>query len=225
MRYWRSAVALIATCVFASTACTRQVNGVPQADMHQPGTSLSTDDYGLVVGFPDAPVQLEAYIEPQCPHCAHFEATYGEQIDHYVRSGKLALTYRPLTFIDKARRNHYSARVSNALFLAARTETSATAFQDFVQDLYRHQDHSGDGPSNANLASMARESGIDNVAVQKIAAGDSGVDVTEMDDANGSRLDDVEPNDPGTPTVYDLKGHDVVDIQDPGWLAKLIKSA
>jgi hypothetical protein len=31
----------------------------------------------------------------------------------------------------------------------------------------------------------------------------------------------VNPADPGTPTVYDLKTNRVVDIQDPGWLDAL----
>lgn len=225
MRYRWGAVAVIVACMFALIGCTRHVDGAARADQHEPGTSLSTDGYGVVVGFADAPVQLETFIEPQCPHCAHFESTYGDKIARYLRSGRLAVTYRPLTFIDDAKHNDYSARVANALFLAAHPATSAIAYQRYVQDVYRHQSPSGDGPTDDELASMARESGVPDDMVQQIAAGDSGVDVAKMAAANGERLDDTDPVDPGTPTVYDLNNYDIVDIQDSDWLDKLFKSA
>lgn len=224
MRYGWGAVAVIAVCALALIGCTRQVDGVAGIDRHEPGTSLSTDGYGVLVGFADAPVQLETFIEPQCPHCAHFESAYGTQIAKHVGSGQLAITYRPLTFIDESRHNDYSARVANALFLAAHPATSAIAYQDFLQNLYRHQDPAGHGPTNAALASMAGESGVPDGVVRQILAGDSGVDITKMDAANGDRLDDADPLNAGTPMVYDLTDHDVVDIQDSDWLAKLFKS-
>jgi hypothetical protein len=222
MRYWCSVLALF---LLACTGCTREVTGIAQVDRHHPGTVLSADGYGVVVGFPNAPVQLETFIEPQCPHCAEFESVYGDKLAGYVSSGRLALTYRPLTFIDEAKDNHYSARVSNALFVVGRAAISATAYQDFVQNLYKQQDLHGDGPSNDRIGDMARESGISDEVAARIAAGDSGVDVHAMDDANTTRLNSVEPDDPGTPTVYDLKAKKVVDLQDPGWLDNLFKSA
>ena len=92
----------------------------------------------------------------------------------------------------------------------------ATAYQAFVQDLYRHQ--SSDGPSNSDIAAMARESGIAEAVADRIAAGDHVVDTAALNDANRARLDQVNPENPGTPTVYDLKANKVVDIQDPaGW--------
>lgn len=222
MRYWCSVLAVfLLTC----TGCTREVAGIAQPDRHHPGTVISADGYGVVVGFPNAPVQLETFIEPQCPHCAEFESAYGDKLGGYISNGRLALTYRPLTFIDDAKDNHYSARVSNALFVVGRAAISATAYQDFVQNLYKHQDSSGDGPGNDQIADMARESGVSDGVAAQIAAGDSGVDVHAMDDANTTRLNSAEPDDPGTPTVYDLKANQVVDLQDPGWLDNLFKSA
>ena len=52
----------------------------------------------------------------------------------------------------------YSDRVSNAMFLAAGPQTSAKAFQAFVQDLWGHQEPRGSkGPSDTEIADMARE--------------------------------------------------------------------
>ncbi|BBY07051.1 thioredoxin domain-containing protein [Mycobacterium noviomagense] len=222
MRYWCS---LLAVFLLACAGCTREVAGTAQVDRHHPGTVISADGYGVVVGFPNAPVQLETFIEPQCPHCAEFESAYGDKLAGYISSGRLVLTYRPLTFIDGAKDNHYSARVSNALFVVGRAAISASAYQEFVQTLYKHQDSRGDGPSNDGIADMARDSGVSDEVAARIAAGDSGVDVAAMDEANTTRLNSAEPDDPGTPTVYDLKARQVVDLQDPGWLDNLFRSA
>ena len=99
----------------------------------------TTDGSGVVVGSGAAPVQLEIFCEPQCPHCAELESKYGDRFAADLASGRLAVTYRWLAFLDEKHHNDVSARVGNALFLAADPTTSATAYQAFVQDLYHHQ--------------------------------------------------------------------------------------
>jgi protein-disulfide isomerase len=179
----------------------------------------TADGNAVMAGSGDAPVQLEIFCEPQCPHCADLESTYGDRIAGDLASGRLALTYRWLTFLDDRHHNDVSARVTNSLILAADPSTSPTAYQAFVQDLYRHQ--SQDGPSNNDIAAMARESGIPEVVADRIAAGEYAVDTAVLNDANRARLAQVNPANPGTPTVYDLKANRLVDIQDPGWLDDL----
>ncbi len=179
----------------------------------------TADGNAVMAGSGDAPVQLEIFCEPQCPHCAELESTSGDRIAGDLASGRLAVTYRWLTFLDDKHHNDVSARVTNALFLAADPSTSPTAYQAFVQDLYRHQNH--DGPNNNDIAAMARESGIPEVVADRIAAGEYAVDTAALNDANRARLAQVNPANPGTPTVYDLKANRLVDIQDPGWLDDL----
>jgi protein-disulfide isomerase len=176
----------------------------------------TADGNGVMVGSGAAPVQLEIFCEPQCPHCAELESTFGNRIAGDLASGRLAVTYRWLTFLDDKHHNDASARISNALFSAADPSTPETAYQAFVQDLYRHQ--SSDGPNSGDIAAMARESGITEVVADRIAAGDYVVDTAALNDANRARLRQVNPENPGTPTVYDLKANKVVDIQDPAWL-------
>ena len=176
----------------------------------------TADGNGVVVGSGTAPVQLEVFCEPQCPHCADLESTYGDRLAGDLASGRLAVTYRWLTFLDDKHHNDASARISNALFSAADPSTPETAYQALVQDLYRHQ--SSDGPNNGDIAAMARESGITEVVADRIAAGDYAVDTAALNDANRARLRQVNPENPGTPTVYDLKANKVVDTQDPAWL-------
>ena len=177
------------------------------------------DDYGVLVGSAAAPVQLEIFCEPQCPHCAELESTYGDPIATGLASGRLAVTYRWLTFLDDKHHNDVSARVSNALFSAADPTTPAMAYQALVQDLYRHQ--SPDGPNNDDIAAMARESGVPEVVADRIAAGNQPVDAAALNDANRARLNEENPQNPGTPTIYNLNTKSVVDLQDAGWLDEL----
>jgi protein-disulfide isomerase len=179
----------------------------------------TTDNDGVLVGFFAAPAQLEILCDPQCPYCAKFESTYGDRLAGSLASGRLAVTYRWLTFLDARHHNDVSTRATNALFLATDPATSPTAYQAFTQDLYRHQ--SADGPSNDDLAAMARESGLPDAVADRIAAGDAAVDVAAVNDANEARLKEENPEDPGTPTVYNLNTKSLVDIQDPGWLDAL----
>jgi Thioredoxin len=177
----------------------------------------SSDGYGVMVGSADAPTRLEIFCDPQCPDCAQFESSDGQQIADNLGSGRLAVTYQWLTFLDDKHHNDTSARISNALFLAADPATSATAYQAFVQDAYRN----GGSPSNDDLAAMARDSGVPEEVATRIAAGDPAVDTAAMNDANRVRLKAANPEDPGTPTVYDLNANRVIDIQDPAWLDNL----
>lgn len=177
------------------------------------------DGNGVLVGSWLAPVQLEIFCEPQCPYCAEMEATDGDKLAAAVASGRLAITYRWLTFLNARHHNDVSTGLVNALFLAADPATAPTAYQAFVQDLYRHQ--SKDGPSNAAVVAMARESGLPDVVADRIAAGDNAVDANAVGDANKARLHDENPENPGTPTIYNLNTRSVVDTDDPGWLDAL----
>jgi Thioredoxin len=180
----------------------------------------TSDANGVLVGSWIAPVQLEVFCEPQCPHCAEFEAADGDRLAAALVSGRLAITYRWLTFLDGRHHNDVSARLVNALFLAADPATSPTAYQAFVQDLYRHQ--RSDGPAGDAVATMARESGLPDVVADRIAAGDNVVDTKAVSDANKARLVEENPANPGTPTIYNLNTRSVVDTQDPAWLDALI---
>jgi protein-disulfide isomerase len=189
--------------------------GTAQADV--PRTS---DGDGVLVGSWLAPVQLEVFCEPQCPHCAEFEAADGDRMAAALAGGRVAITYRWLTFLDGRHHNDVSARLVNALFVAADPAASPTAYQAFVQDLYRHQ--SSAGPSGDAVATMARESGLPEAVADRIAADDDVVvDTTAINDANKGRLKDENPANPGTPTIYNVNTRSVVDTQDPGWLDAL----
>jgi protein-disulfide isomerase len=218
------AVLVLLVGLLVAVGCGRQVAGTAQPDPHAPGTTVTEDGYGIIAVDPQAPVQIEIYTEPQCSHCADLQRDFGRQIASYINLGQLAVTYRPMTFLDRVA-GGYSARVSNAMFLAAGPDTTGPAFQAFVEDLWSHQDPSGDGPSSAEIADMARDSGVGAAAVDKIAADDTALDVKAMDDANFGYLFEIDPVDTGTPTVYDLTTGEKLDIYDDNWLARVMASA
>ena len=202
--------------VWAATALWMVMFSTGAAHADVPRTA---DGNGVLAGSGFAPLQLEIFCDPQCPDCAELESTYGDRLAGDLASGRLAVTYRWLTFLDDKHHNDVSARITNALFLAADRSTSPVAYQAFVQDLYRHQ--SKGGPNNNDIAAMARESGIPELVADRIAAGEYAVDTAALNDANRARLAQVNPANPGTPTVYDLKANRLVEIQDPGWLDDL----
>ena len=72
---------------------------------------------------------------------------------------------------------------------------------------------------------MARESGIPAAVVDRIAGGEPALDVVDMADSNFGYLFELNPLDPGTPTVYDPSTDEILDIYDNNWLSKLMASA
>jgi protein-disulfide isomerase len=207
MRFYLGVLATMLGLVISATA-------TAHADVPR-----TIDADGVLVGSWIAPVQLEIFCEPQCPHCAEFEAADGDRLVAAMAAGRLAITYRWLTFLDDRHHNDVSAQLVNALFLAADPASSPMSYQAFVQDLYRHQ--SDQGPTNEAVATMARDSGLPDVVADRIAAGDTVVDSTAVGDANKARLKEQNPTNPGTPTIYNVNTRSVVDTQDPGWLDAL----
>lgn len=193
--------------------------GPAAADAGAPGTALSADHFGVLAGTPSAPVQLEIFCDPQCSECAKFEAASGDDLGRHLAAGDIAVTYRWMTFLDARRGNDTSARVGNALMAAADPATSAAAYQEFVNGLYRK----GGTPSVEDIAITAREAGLPAHVVERIAAGQPAVDTTSMNAFNRVQLLAANPERPGTPTVYDLTTRTMVDTDDAGWLERLME--
>lgn len=210
---------LVLVALLALSGCGRTVTGSAVQDPNLPGVSLTGDGFGIIAGRPDAPAQIEIYTEPQCTHCAHLQDTDGPQLKSLIALGLLTVTYRPVTFLDVD--YGYSAKVANAMFLAAAHGTSAPALQAYVATLWGHQSPGGSPPSNGQLASWAADCGVSPEAVATISSGAHAVDTDEMTLTNETRLQEIRSGDVGTPTVYDLSGNAVVDIQEDDWLAKL----
>lgn len=223
MRRSRAVAVLALMLLLVGIGCAKQVSGTAQPDPNEPPLSVSKDGYGIVAGWDNAPQRIEIFTEPQCNHCADLQKDFGDQLAYYIRVGQLKVTYRPLTFLDKTT-NGYSAHVSNAMFLAAQGDATGSQFQHFVQQLWGHQKPGSTGPTNNDMADMAKKAGMPDTVVKRISGGDSAVDIKDMDDSNFEYLYEVDPVDTGTPTVYDPKSDQKLDIFDDNWLSKLMRS-
>lgn len=218
----RTAIVFVATLLLLTVGCTREVAGTARQDPNKPGTEVTEDGYGILVGDPGAAAQIEVFTEPQCPHCATLQFDFGSEMASYVSLRQLAVTYRPVTFLDQ--NGDHSARVSNAMFAAADASPPAVAFQAFVEELWAHQQPGGTGPTDAEMADMAENSGIPAPGVQAVAGGGSAVDTGDMSDLNVELLAEINEHGIGTPTVYDLVNDEVLDITDDDWLSRLIST-
>lgn len=218
----RTAILFVATLLLFTVGCSREVTGTARQDPNQPRTAVTEDGYGILVGDPEAAAQIEVFTEPQCPHCAALQADFGSELASYVSLGQLAVTYRPVTFLDQ--NGDHSARVSNAMFAAADASPRAVAFQAFVEELWAHQQPGGSGPTDAEMADMAQNSGIPEPGVAAVAGGGEAVDTQDMSDLNVELLAEINIYGIGTPTVYDLVNDEVLDINDDNWLSKLIST-
>lgn len=212
MRYRWAAVVLLVAGLF----------GTGPAGADAAGAARTDDGFGVLLGAPDAPVRLEIFCEPQCPECAKFEAAVGDRLVGELGSHRVAVTYRWLTFLDQRRHSDVSAQLSNALMLAADPATAPVTYQNFVAELYRQQSQLRESATAEDIAAMARASGVPGPVADRIAAGEWVVDTAAMDAANRARLNRVYPENPGTPTVYNLGTDAAVDTEDADWLTRLL---
>lgn len=225
MRISRAALALAIGVMLTVAGCSSKVEGTAQRDPAQPPLTVSKDGYGIVAGFDDAPTHIEIYTEPQCSHCAELQTDFGDQFAYYIGVGALQITYRPLTFLDTDS-DGYSAHVANALFLAADGDATGTQFQRFVQELYGHQQRTkgGQGPTDDEMADMAKTAGMPDKVAERIAGAGSAVNVADLEESNFGYLYGIDSMNTGTPTVYDVQKDEKVDIFDNDWLTKLMQT-
>ena len=231
----RVTVAVLVGLVLTVGGCARGVAGTAIGDRNPPLVEVTEDSFGIRAGLADAPVQLEIYTEPQCSHCADLQRDFGDQFAYYIGAGRLAITYRPMTFLDTPSTDRHSERVANALFVAATpgggsggvSSTTGRQLQRFVEELWAHQQPGTPGPSDGELADLARDAGVPDFQVRAIETGSSpksAAELATMESTNFEFLYQVDPLNTGTPTVYDLNAGEKLDIYDDDWLSKVMES-
>jgi protein-disulfide isomerase len=217
---------LALSLLFTSVGCAAVIPGnAVAAKLDAAGGVPRTDDgHGIVLGTAQdgGAAAIDLFIEPQCPHCGHFVAEYGDAIAKDIAGNRLAVTIRPLTFMDNGSHD-YSARATNAIFLIAadRAATPALVWK-FIQGLYARLMSTASHADNDGIAKVANDVGVPADTVKRIAAAEPQVDGNLVSNGNLSVMDDygVER---ATPTVYDTVGKDQVDFNDPQWLDHLVK--
>lgn len=119
-----------------------------------------TDEYGLGVGDPDAPVKVEIFEDFQCPYCAQLEGETSDDLLKAAKAGDAFVVYRPMAFL-----NDYSSEALNA-FGVVLEEAGGKAALEFHNQLFANQPaEGGESPDTQWLIDLAAESGADQPAV------------------------------------------------------------
>jgi len=112
---------------------------------------------GLSIG--EGKTHVLVYQDPNCPHCATFEETYGPTLKQWLEAGEITLEHRNVAFLDGNSPSNYSSRASNALACAA--DKAPASYLGYATAGYAHQPEGE--MNNAKLTSLAGEHGATDV--------------------------------------------------------------
>ena len=116
---------------------------------------VTPDLDGIVVG--DGPVNVEAYIDFQCPFCRQFEMSAGSTLDTLLAQGLISLVRHPMNFLDEISPTRYSSRAAAASAAAS----DAGMFHEYARVLFEDQPpEGGPGLSDGQLIELGEGIGI-----------------------------------------------------------------
>jgi protein-disulfide isomerase len=145
---------------------------------------------GLVLGDPNAPVEMEMFVDVQCPFCKDYEVNdLPEIVQKYIRTGKVQLHLQPWAFISE------QSATGRLALIAASFQNKG--FQ-YAKVLYDNQGEEKSGwLDDDRMGSIAAS--VDGLKVQQVLAQKNGPAAAEI----ASRVDNLakSSNIQGTPTV------------------------
>lgn len=212
-----SVVAAVLVALLALSGCARTVAGtaVP-APSGEAGASAGAADGAVTIGTGGQ--KITVYLDFLCPACKMFETAYGADITAAVRTGKLTVEYRPVSFLDRlSASGDYSSRALQA-FLEVGRSSGTDATLGFLTSMFLSQpEESGSSDlTDAEIATLAGASGSADAVTTKIRTGTTGVDGKAVGAANLKLL--TAAGGTGTPTVL----HNGAPVEIRGdWLAAI----
>lgn len=208
------ALAVLAAVAIVAVAVVSTRGGGGGADAAVP-TGVSAPDGGVVRGAGN-PVQMEEWIDFQCPACKSFHETFGATIDELVESGEVEFVVRPLSFLLTG-----SKRAANAYGCAVDAGRGA----EYYDQVFTAQTaESEPGFTNEQLIALAEPAGITGDALetftQCVEGGTYDGWVANVADAG------TEAGITATPTVY-VNGDELSlgEVETPDDLRQVIEDA
>lgn len=135
---------------------------------------------GLVAGTDSGPaaVSVDVLFDYRCPYCAVFEETVGPELTRLADAGTITLVYRPVSFLDAraAGSRQYSTRSATAAALVA--DRAPEHFVEFHEALMANQPGEGEGPSDEDIAQVARAAGVPEDVVGQLTETAAGTERT-----------------------------------------------
>lgn len=212
---------LAAIVLLVLTGCASTVEGTASAPVEAAGWGNSQGAGVTVGGAGDVAAGITVFLDFQCPFCQRFEAQYGEDITTYVTEGRLQVTYRPVSFLDRiSASGDYSSRAAAALFLIDKAGATDAVILGFIGEMFRRQPVEGVGNlTNLQISEIAAGAGVTGEVLREI----SSLQVNEVDRqrtaGNEQQLTDHGLG--GVPGVIDNSG-EMIDPSDSGWLSRLV---
>jgi protein-disulfide isomerase len=110
---------------------------------------------GIAVG--SGTVDVDAYIDFQCPFCKQFELASGDAIDLLLDRHMIRFVRHPMNFLDTASTTHYSTRAA----AAAAAASDARRSHEYARALFEHQPpEGGPGLTDDQLIALGQTIGV-----------------------------------------------------------------
>jgi protein-disulfide isomerase len=163
---------------------------------------------GLVLGKPSAPVEMEMFIDVQCPICRDYEVNdLSTVVNKYIRTGKAQLHLQPWAFLG-------SQSFTGRLGVIAASLQSKSKGYEYTKVLYDNQGQEESGWLTGQQMAV-------------IAASVNGLNMRQwLSDVNGSGVKQIaskvdklasKDNVQGTPTIFvGCPGGKLQDVTSPG---------
>jgi protein-disulfide isomerase len=165
---------------------------------------------GLVLGKPSAPVEMEMFIDVQCPICQNYEVNYLPAIvQKYIRTGKVQLHLQPWAFLGGQGSQSFSGRLA---LIAASFQNKGF---EYAKVLYDNQGQEESGWLTDSMMGQIAAS-VNGLKVQRVLSEKNDSSAQEI----ASKVDQLAKaaKVTGTPTVLVGKtGGKLHDIMPPGY--------
>ncbi len=173
------AVVLVVAGIAISAAGGAKETPVAQSDAAKLVAGI--EEHDGVLGDPKAPITVTEYLDPQCPICAEAsKANLPHLIDNYVRTGKVKLQARTLSFIGPD-------SVTAAKF--AHGAEQQGKLWAFLETFYASQGQENSGyVTDDFLAGIAKAAGVDADKAAAFADGASAQAALDQADAAAQAL-------------------------------------
>jgi len=238
------AVASVVGLVLAGAAGTAQqkeakVKETASLKLNTPSLATATGSFtvnseGKAVPLAEADTaipRIEFIFDPQCPGCQVVETGAHGAIDELMKDKKAQFYFTPVSFLNDASTDDYSARAASTVIEVA--ETDPDHFFDYIGEIYKAKNFPGEGAdypkggvSYTALGKVAKEAGVSQKAIDRFDEQRFRLWVLENTKVNTTRTE-IFPNGISTPTVlmggelkeedkrFVLKDFTKVPFQDP----------
>jgi len=168
---------------------------------------------GLVLGKPTAPVEMEMFIDVQCPICRDYEVnSLPTIVQKYIRTGKVQLHLQPWAFIGS------QSKTGRLAVIAASFQNKGF---EYAKVLYDNQPDNSENTGYLDDNWMARmAASVNGLKVQKVMSQKNDSAASTI----ASKVDSLAKaaNVQGTPTVLiGPTGGKLQDIMPPGYAPTL----